>query len=335
MRKAVKPTKSSGTVTPKFGADANPLLARWTKSFGLPPFEKIQTRHFKPALQAGLREHLGEIKKIAADPAKPTFANTIVALEKSGRAINRAASVFFNLEATDSTPELQALSREMAPRFAAHETQILLDQKLFKRVDDLYQRRDTLKLTDEELRVLERRHLAFTRAGARLSSASKARVKIINARLATLVTQFMQNVLKDEQSWRMILDEAGLSGLTPSARSSAAQAAADEGLDGKFVITLARASVEGFLTSSSRRDLREHAFKAWIARGAATAETDNRAIMAEAVELRTEYAKLMGFSSFAEYSLQDTMAKSPANVSALLAEVWPKAVARARQECAS
>lgn len=333
MRKPVKPTKSSGTVTPKFGADANPLLARWTKSFGLPPFEKIRTRHFKPALQAGLREHLGEIKKIAADPAKPTFANTIVALEKSGRAINRTASVFFNLEATDSTPELQALSREMAPRFAAHETQILLDQKLFKRVDDLYQRRDTLKLTDEELRVLERRHLAFTRAGARLSSASKARVKIINARLATLVTQFMQNVLKDEQSWRMILDEAGLSGLPPSARSSAAQAAADEGLDGKFVITLARASVEGFLTSSSRRDLREHAFKAWIARGAATAETDNRAIMAEAVELRTEYAKLMGFSSFAEYSLQDTMAKSPANVSALLAEVWPKAVARARQEC--
>ena len=338
MRKPVKPTNASGqsarkTGVHKFGTDANPLLARWTKSFGLPPFDKIHTRHFKPALQAGLREHLAEIKKITADPAKPTFANTIIALEKSGRAINRAASVFFNLEATDSTPDLQALSREMAPRFAAHETQILLDQKLFKRVDDLYQRRDALKLTDEERRVLERRHLAFVRAGAKLSSASKARVKIINARLATLVTQFMQNVLKDEQSWRMVLDEADLAGLPPSARSGAAQAAADEGLDGKYVITLARASVEGFLTSSSRRDLREKAFKAWIARGAASPETDNRAIMAEAVELRTEHARLMGFSSFAEFSLQDTMAKSPANVSALLAQVWPKAVSRARQEC--
>ena len=320
----------------KRGPDRNPLTTRWGADFALPPFGKIETRHFKPALEAGLREHCAEIKKILGNAAKPSFANTILTLEKSGRAISRASAVFFNLEATDSTPGLQALTRQMAPRFAAHETQILLDQKLFKRVDDLYQRRGKLKLSGEELRVLERRHLAFVRAGAKLSSASKARVKVINARLATLVTQFMQNVLKDEQSWRLVLEsETDLAGLPEPTRAAAARAAADLGLPGQHVITLARASVEGFLTLSARRDLREQAFKAWVARGAMGGDSDNRRIMAEAVALRTEYAGLMGFKSYADFSLQDTMAKSPAAVSDLLQAVWPKAVSRAKQECAA
>jgi peptidyl-dipeptidase Dcp len=320
----------------KRGGNGNPFTSRWTKHFGLPPFGQIETRHFKPALEAGLREHCAEIKKIAGNSAKPSFANTLLALEKSGRAINRAAAVFFNLEATDSTPDLQALARDMAPKFAAHETEILLNQKLFKRIDELYQRRDKLGLNDEEMRVLERRHLAFVRAGARLSSASKARVKIINARLASLVTQFMQNVLKDEQSWHLVLEtEKDLAGLPDALRASAARAAADQGIAGKHVITLARASVEGFLTLSSRRDLREQAFRAWVQRGATGGDSDNRSILAEAVALRTEYAALMGFKSYAQFSLQDTMAKTPVAVNDLLQAVWPKAVARAKQECAA
>lgn len=273
-------TRKPNRVAPavKRETNANPLLSRWPAAFRIPPFERIEPKHFKPALNAAFRTHREEIKSIAANPGKPTFANTILALEKSGEDLSRVAGVFFNLEATDSTPEMQAIAREMAPRFAAHETQIHLDQKLFKRIDDLYERRASLKLTGEQLRVLERHHLAFVRAGARLSSTAKARVKEINARLASLVTQFRQNVLKDEQSWQMVLEgDSDLAGLPETLRAAAQQAAKERGLEGKHVITLARSSVEGFLIFSARRDLREQAFKAWTERGANGGETDNRA----------------------------------------------------------
>lgn len=315
------------------GKSANPLMARWGGPYKLPPFEKIETRHFKPALEAALRAHMREIEAIVKNPAKPSFANTIVALEKSGKDLNRIAAVFHNLEATDSTPEMQELAREMSPRFAAHETRILLDKRLFKRVDQLNQNRDALKLTEEERRVLERHHLGFVRAGAKLSAQAKARVKEINARLASLVTQFMQNVLKDEQSWQLVLNgDRDCAGLPEPLRAAAERAAADKGLAGKALITLQRSSVEGFLTFSSRRDLREQAFKAWIARGANGGGTDNRGIVAEVVALRAEHARLMGFKSFADFNLEDTMAKRPAAVDELLRSVWPKALVRAQEE---
>ena len=315
------------------GATKNPLLCNWRGAFAMPPFSAIEARHFKPALEASFREHKREIDAIAAHTARPTFANTIVALEKCGRQLSRVASVFSNLEATDSTPELQEIAREMSPRFATHETQILLNPKLFKRIDELHERRDALKLSDEDRRVLERHHLTFVRAGARLSSAAKSRIKEINARLASLVTQFMQNVLKDEQSWRLALDgEHDLAGLPEAFRAGARRAASDAGMNGKALVTLARSSVEGFLTFSSRRDLREQAFKAWIARGARGGETDNRQIVADVVALRSEYARLMGFKSFAEFNLEDTMAKTPAAAHDLLQAVWPKAVKRAGEE---
>ncbi len=318
---------------PRSKPSINPLMGKWNGPYAMPPFGKIEARHFKPALDAAFREHKAEIERIAKNPAKPTFTNTIVALEKSGTQLTRVASVFWNLEGSDSTPEFQEIAREMAPRFAAHETQILLDKRLFKRIDDLYARRNALKLNEEDLRVLERHHLEFVRAGARLSAAEKSRVKEINARLATLVTQFMQNVLKDEQSWRLILDgENDLAGLPDTLKENAERAAADAGFPGKAMITLARSSVEGFLTYSSRRDLREQAFNAWTRRGAHEGETDNRQIIAEAVALRGEYARLMGFKSFAEFSLQDTMAKTPDAVDELLRAVWEKAVVRASEE---
>ncbi|SFV37649.1 M3 family metallopeptidase [Hyphomicrobium facile] len=325
--------KRKAAPKPRSKPSINPLMAKWNGPFAMPPFAKIEARHFKPALDAAFREHKAEIEKIAKNPAKPTFANTIVAFEKSGWQLSRVASVFWNLEGSDSTPEFQEIAREMAPRFAAHETQILLDKRLFKRIDDLNERRNALKLSEEDLRVLERHHLEFVRAGARLSAADKSRVKEINARLATLVTQFMQNVLKDEQSWRLVLDgENDLAGLPDTLKESAERAAADAGFPGKAMITLARSSVEGFLTYSSRRDLREQAFNAWTRRGAHAGETDNRQIVAEAVALRGEYARLMGFASFAEFSLQDTMAKTPGRVDELLRAVWEKAVVRAGEE---
>lgn len=334
---SVRRSKAASTQRPKISnaprGKQNPLLSRWTAEFGAPPFSKIETKHFRTALNAAFREHKGEIEKIASNTARPTFANTVLALEKSGTLLARVGAVFGNLEATDSTPELQDIAREMSPRFAAHETQMLLDARLFRRIDDLYERRTALNLNEEELRVLERHHLTFVRAGARLSSAAKSRVKAINARLASLVTHFMQNVLKDEQSWRLVLDgKRDLAGLPESFVDAAKRAADDQGFKGKALVTLARSSVEGFLTFSSRRDLREQAFKAWIARGAGDGETDNRSIVSEVVALRGEYAQLMGFKSFAEFNLEDTMAKKPENVHELMTAVWSRAVHRAAEE---
>lgn len=317
-------------------AAKNPFSGPWRAEFQMPPFGSIEAKHFKPAIEAAFREHLDEIAKISGNPARPSFANSVVAFEKSGRQLSRVGAVFGNLEATDSTPELQDIAREMSPKFAAHETRILLDQKLFKRVDELFERRHKLKLEPEELRALERHHLTFVRAGARLSAASRARVKEINARLASRVTQFMQNVLKDEQAWQLVLEgERDLAGLPENFRASAMRAAGDAGKPGKAIVTLARSSVEGFLTFSSRRDLREQAFRAWISRGANGGETDNRQIVAEVVALRAEMARIMGFKTFADFNLQDTMAKTPEAANELLLAVWGRAVKRADEERAA
>lgn len=312
---------------------SNPLLQPWRTLFGIAPFNKIETEHFEPALKTAFTAHRREIAAIANNPAKPTFANTILAMEKSGRELERVARVFSNLEATDCTEELASVARTMSPRFAAHESAILLDSKLFRRVDDLYARRDTLNLDPEALRLLERTHLNFVRAGAELKPAGRKRVGAIKERLASLVTQFMQNVLKDEQTWHLVLiGERDLAGLPDGFRASAARAAEERGLTGKHVITLARSSVEGFLTFSARKDLREEAFNAWVCRGANGGDTDNRGILAEVVSLRQEYANLLGYDTFAEFALSDTMAKTPAAVNQLLGEVWGYALRKVGEE---
>lgn len=311
---------------------SNPLLTRWSAAFGIPPFAKIEPHHYKGAFAEALKEHKADIARIANQEAKPTFANTIVALEKSGRLLDKVASVFYNLTGADTNDALQAIEREMAPKFAAHETAIMLNSKIFKRVEDLYERRDTLGLDDEQRRVLELRYKWLVRAGAKLGAKQKARVGEINQRLATLATQFSQNVLKDEQSWRMVLEESDLEGLSTALRDAAARAAADAGLPGKYVITLSRSSIEPFLQFSSRRDLREQAFNAWIRRGEMGKDTDNRAITAEIVALRTEFANLLGFKTYADYSLEETMAKTPGSVRDLLTAVWDPAVKRAGEE---
>ncbi|MCB1521553.1 MAG: M3 family metallopeptidase [Hyphomicrobiaceae bacterium] len=320
-------------VKAKAARDTNPLLGKWRTPFAIAPFDQIEARHFEPAMQQAFRENRAEIRAIVANPAKPSFANTIVALEKSGVLLHRVAAVFWNIEGSCSTDELREISRRVSPLFAAHSSAILLDARLFKRVDELFERRDTLKLDDEQRRLLERTHLEFVRAGAKLKPKEKKRVAEINGRLASLVTQFMQNVLKDEQSWHLELDgERDLAGLPPGLRSSAAREAAARGLEGRHVITLSRSSVEPFLTFSTRRDLREKAFNAWVRRGANDGPTDNRAILAEIVALRGEYARLLGYRTYAEFSLDDTMAKTPEAVGKLLGDVWSHARRRAGEE---
>ncbi len=325
-------TAAAGAATKR--AAPNPLLLfRWPQPFGLPPFERIETRHFRPAFERAFARHRAEIARITGRPAAPTFANTIVALEKSGRPLRRVAAVFFNLTGANTNDELQAIERDIAPKLAAHQSAILLDGELYRRVADLFARRDRLKLTDEQRRVLELHHLWFERAGAKLGVRGKKRVASIQGRLALLATQFSQNVLKDEQSWRLVLDgERDLAGLPPSVRAAAARAAKDHGVEGKHVITLARSSVESFLQFSTRRDLREQAFAAWTQRGEHGGDTDNRPIVAEIVALRGELARLLGYASFAEYSLAETMAKTPEAVRELLSAVWPKAIARVEEE---
>jgi len=334
-RRAKTPARAKGAV--RKSKPGNPLLTKWTTPFGLPPFGRIEPEHFRPAFAAAFKAHKAEVAAIAGQTSRPTFANTIAAMEKTGLLLERVCAVFFNLSGTDTNEELQEIEREIAPQLAAHINAIVLNAKLFRRVDDLYERRDRLNLSDEQCRVLELHRLSLVRAGAKLGRKGKKRVCEISERLASLATKFSQNVLKDEQSWRLVLEgERDLAGLPEAVRGAAARAASDMdpsgGLAGKHVITLSRSSVEPFLLFSARRDLREQAFTAWIKRGEMGGKTDNRAITAEIVALRAEMAALLGYSSFADYSLDNSMAKTPAAVRDLLTAVWPAAVKRAGAE---
>lgn len=324
---------AKASLRPAAPGDRNPLLGAWRTPFKSPPFDKIKPAHFMPAFRLGLREHAAEVKAIAERAQKPTFANTVIALEKSGALLSRVADVFFNLASADTNDALQKIEREIVPKLAGHHSKLMLNRKLFLRIDELFQKRETLDLDGEEMRVLERIHLGFVRAGAKLDAKSRKRISEINVRLATLATQFGQNVLADEQGWHMLLKgEQDLAGLPPSVRASAAEAARSLGHPGLHAITLGRSSVEAFLQFSARRDLREEAWKAWVKRGEMGGATDNRAIIVEIVSLRSELAKIMGYATFADYSLDDTMAKSPDTVRGLITKVMPAGLKRAREE---
>ncbi|MCB8819625.1 M3 family metallopeptidase [Microvirga rosea] len=319
--------------SPEAASRENPLLQPWNTPFGLPPFESVTPEHYRPAFDAALAEQKAEIAALAESADSPTFANTIEAIERSGATLKRVGGVFFNLAGSHTNDAIQAVEREMAPLLAKHRNSIFMNEALFRRVDALYQDRERLDLSPEQLRVLERYHTIFVRAGARLGSEDKKRLSEITERLAALGTQFSQNVLADEKSYRLVLEtEEDLAGLPSFLREAAAQAAEDSGLSGKYVITLSRSSIEPFLQFSSRRDLREQAFKAWAQRGEGGNATDNTAIIAEMVSLRAERAKLLGYKTFADFKLADTMAKTPDAVLSLLQEVWTPARRRAMQE---
>ena len=307
--------------------DQNPLLVHWN-GLGLPPFDKIRSDHFRPAFDATMAAHKAAVEQIAQASEPPTFANTIVALEVSGLDLERVAAVFFHLASADTNEALQAVEREIAPLLARHGNAIYLNAALFARIDTLWQSRDALGLDGEQAQVLDRYHTIFVRAGAALDEAGKTRLAEISERLAALGTQFSQNVLAAENGFHLVLGEDDLDGLPQSVRSAATEAARERGLDGKYVITLSRSSIEPFLQFSTRRDLREKAFSAWVARG----EKENAALIAETIGLRNERARLMGYKTFAHFKLADSMAKTPEAVSALLAAVWEPALLRVGRE---
>jgi peptidyl-dipeptidase Dcp len=308
-----------------------PFAAEWDTPYGLPPFERIAPEHFRSAFDGALAEHRSEIEAIAADPAAPSFDNTVAALELSGRRLRRLSAVFFNLAGAHTNDVIQAIEREMAPVLAKHRNAIFMNEALFRRVEALHGRPDTLD--PEQGRVLSRYHTIFTRAGAQLDPDAKQRLAAITERLASLGTQFSQNVLADEKDYALVLDsEDDLAGLPEFLRAAAARIAAERGHPGKHVITLSRSSIEPFLQFSSRRDLREQAFRAWTTRGERGGATDNMAIVAEMVALRAERAALLGFPTFAHFKLHDMMAKTPDAVLQLLEQVWQPARARAEAE---
>src|SRR5579883_673865 len=275
---------------------ANPFFEDWDTPFGLPPFDRIEAAHFAPAFDRAMAEHKAEIAAIAGAAAPPSFANTVEALERSGRRLDRVSHVFHNLNASATSDALDAIARDYAPKLAAHHSAIMLDAALFARLDAIYRERHRLGLDPDQIRLIERHHLRFVRAGALLGPADKARMAEITARVA------------------------------------AAAAAKERGLDGKYAITLARASVEPFLAFSARRDLRRIAYEAWAARGEHPGAHDNRPLIAELIALRAERARLLGYSDYATYRLADTMARDRAAADRLLRQVWEPACARAAAE---
>ena len=314
-------------------ASDNPLLETWTTPYGMPPFDRIRPEHFGPAFATAIARHKQEIAAIAGNAEAPTFENSVAAMERSGQLIQQVATVFFGLSSADTNDALQQIERDIAPILARHQSEIYLDGTLFARITAVWEKRDALPLDAEQKRVLDRYHTIFHRSGAGLGEAAKKRMAEINERLATVGTLFSQNVLADEKSWSLTLEsEADLAGLPEFVRSAAARAAADRGLPGKHVITLSRSSIEPFLVFSTRRDLREKAFDAWIRRGEMGGDTDNRALIAETIKLRAERARLLGYANFADMRLADAMAKTPQAVRALLERVWEPARARAARE---
>ncbi len=309
----------------------NPLLDDWDTPFALPPFDKITDADFAPAFKVAFARARAAINAIANAPQPATFVNTIEALERAETLMDKVAGVFFNLVGADSTPTLEALQRKLSPEFAAFNSETMMNQRLFQRVDQLFSRRAQLDLTTEQARVLTLYHRMFLRAGAALTPADRKRLAKVTERLAVLGTAFSQNLLADERNWVLALAPDDLDGL-PDFLLDAARAAADARDLNGHVITLSRSLIVPFLQFSPRRDLREKAFRAWVSRGATGGDTDNGEIVREILVLREERAHLLGYEDFATFKLAPKMAKTPAAAKDLLMAVWKPARAQAERD---
>ena len=310
----------------------NPEVFHWSGPMGLPRFDLIRSTDYAQAFEQALKSDRAEINAIASNSAAPTFENTIEALELCGDDLSRVGAVFWNLSGANSNDDLRALEREIAPQLSNHSSQTTTNRQLFERIDALWQHRAELELTLEQERVLERKWKASVRGGASLDGEHQKRLSDINARLAELGAGFSQNILADEAEWAMVVGEQDLAGLPQFLMDAMRSAAEERGHAGKHAVTLSRSIIEPFLTFSTRRDLREKTFAAWTARGERGGKTDNRAAVKEIVTLRQEKATLLGYASFADFKLEDQMAKRPDAVIDLLENVWSKAKSKAADE---
>jgi peptidyl-dipeptidase Dcp len=313
----------------------NPLLTESSLPYHVPPFDKIKNEHFAPAIEEGMREQLKEIATVANNPEKPTFDNTIVALERTGRLLDRAERTFSNLNACNTNPAMQKIDKEMAPKLAAHHDEIFLNPKLFARVQQLYDNREHLGLDPESAYLLERYYKDFVRAGAKLSDADKEKLKKINAELATLQSQFEQSVLKEKNASSVVVDhKEDLAGLSDSETAALVAAAKAEHREGKFVIQLQNTTGQPLLASLQNRPLRERIMQASLARNSHGGEFDTRDVVKQMAQLRAEKAKLLGYANWAAYQLEDQTAHNVPTVNKLLSDLAPPAVANAKREAA-
>ena len=311
---------------------SNALLGVWDGAFGLPPFDAIKDADFAPAFEAGLAEARANIAAIAGNAEAPSFANTIEALELAEGLLDRVGGVFYNLAGADSRPAREDLQRELAPKMSAFGSEVTNNVVLFARIEALWAGRNELALTPEQSRVLQLYRQMFVRSGALLEGAASARLTAVKSRLAVLGTAFSQNLLAEEREWFMALSEGDLEGLPEFVVASAKVAGAEKGLGP--VVTLSRSLIVPFLQFSPKRELRQKAYEAWVARGANGNAADNRGIAAETLALREERAKLLGYASFADFKLEPEMAKTPGAVRDLLMRVWEPAKRKANADAA-
>jgi peptidyl-dipeptidase Dcp len=331
---AVANPKISETSVPPSLKD-NPFAKESSLPYHLPPFDKIKNGDFLPAIEAGMQEQLKEIKVIAANSKEPTFDNTIVAMERSGRLLDRAQRTFSNLNACNTNPEMQKIEKDLAPKLAAHRDAIFLDGQLFARVAKLYADKEKLSLDPQSSYLLERYYKDFVRAGAKLSAPDKEKLKAMNAEVATLQTTFEQNVLKEKNASSVVAaDKSELAGLTDNEIAAAATAAKDEKQDGKFSIRLQNTTGQPILSSMQNRALREKIMETSMARNSKGGSFDNRAVVIRLAQLRAERATLLGYENHAAYQLEDQTAGNVPTVNKLLADLAPPAVANAKTEAA-
>ncbi len=326
---AAQPAPAAAPVPPP-----SPFAQDSPLPYNLPPFDKITDADYRPAFEAGMAQQRKEVDAIAHNSAPPSFDNTIVALERSGRELARVNSVFFNLTSSNTSDELDKIQGEVAPKLSIHQDAILLDPLLYARIDQLYRARAGLGLDAESLRLLERYHIQFVRGGAGLSDADKDKLRKLNEELSSLTTQFQQTLLKSTKDGAVVVDqESELDGLAPERIAAAAKAAKDRGLDGKWLIPLQNTTTQPALALLKDRKLRERIYKASIKRGDGGPD-DNTVTIAKIVKLRADKAALLGYKNFAAYALEDETAGTPAAVNKMLAELAAGAFANARKDAA-
>jgi peptidyl-dipeptidase Dcp len=311
----------------------NPLLEEWTTPFGVPPFDEIEDAHFGPAFDAAIAEARKEIETIAARTDPPSFENTVEALELSAQLLDSVNLVFSNLNSAETNDDLQAIAKEVAPQLAALKDDTYLNERLFERVRAVWERRAELDLEPEPDRLLEETWKAFVRSGANLDAEQKERLREINRELSVLTVTFGENNLKETNAFKLVIeDEADLAGLPDRMVAAGAAAAEKEGLEGKWVYTLQRPSIEPFLDSADNRELRRQILDAYLARGANGNENDNREVVEKIATLRAERAQLLGYRTHADYVLEERMAKNPERVTELLDKLWTPSLAMAKEE---
>ena len=313
----------------------NPFFQKYATPFQVPAFDKIKVDHFKPAFLEGIKQQEKEMEAIANNKAKPTFENTILAMENSGKLLSEVSTVFFNLSSANTNSDIQKIAQEMSPLLAAHNDNINLNEKLFQRVSTVWKNKDQLNLGNQELKIIENTYKRFIRSGAKLEAEAKERMRKINAELSLLSVNFGQNILLDTNGFEMLIDKKeDLVGLPESIIQAAEETAKSKGYTGKWLFTIHNSSVMPFLQYSANRALREKLYKAYKNRGNNGGATDNNENAIKLANLRLEKAKILGYETFAHYALEETMAKTPQKVTSFLEDLWKPSLAKANEEIA-